>query len=115
MKRRISPAIEHPDKKIGFQASHDSSFGGLNAAGVAVPASNESKDVANNADFAMEWDEEWPDMELDVKEKNFTLDLSTWNRCKILIVEHLDSKLVKVTLEGKRCKQKAECHLLPPW
>uniref|UniRef100_A0A182T0V3 Dna2 domain-containing protein n=1 Tax=Anopheles maculatus TaxID=74869 RepID=A0A182T0V3_9DIPT len=47
--------------------------------------------------------------------KDFTLDLSTWKRCKVLDIQQAGNKLVKVTLEGKRCKQKVVCHLLPPW
>uniref|UniRef100_A0A182YDW8 DNA replication ATP-dependent helicase/nuclease n=1 Tax=Anopheles stephensi TaxID=30069 RepID=A0A182YDW8_ANOST len=46
--------------------------------------------------------------------KDFTLDLSTWKRCKLLDAQQLGNYL-KVTLKGKRCKQMAVCHLLPPW
>uniref|UniRef100_A0A182N8E0 DNA helicase n=1 Tax=Anopheles dirus TaxID=7168 RepID=A0A182N8E0_9DIPT len=45
----------------------------------------------------------------------FTLDLSTWKQCKVLTVESCGNKYTKITLEDKRCKEKAICHLLPPW
>uniref|UniRef100_A0A182W7Z1 DNA replication ATP-dependent helicase/nuclease n=1 Tax=Anopheles minimus TaxID=112268 RepID=A0A182W7Z1_9DIPT len=114
MKRRNSPGIEPPGKMLGLEVNHDT-FERLNIAGVPVPASNELKNSAKNADLAMEWDEEWLDMEFEGKDRNFTLDLSTWKRCKVLNVEYVGNTLVKVTLQEKRSKEKAVCHLLPPW
>lgn len=90
---------------------------GSNKAGSSESFPNQIKDSITNDDFSMDWDEEWlPNMECDPKtEKDFTLDLSTWRRCKVLDAQHVGNKYVKVTLEGKRCKQRAICHLQPPW
>ncbi|XP_052902778.1 DNA replication ATP-dependent helicase/nuclease DNA2 [Anopheles moucheti] len=114
MKRIISSVIESPGKIVEVE-TNCSKFAKVNQAGVAVPLSNEFKTGATITDSSMEWDEEWPDLDFDGKEGHFTLDLSTWQRCKVLNVEQLDNKRVKVILEGKRCKEKAICHLLHPW
>ncbi|XP_049290586.1 DNA replication ATP-dependent helicase/nuclease DNA2 [Anopheles funestus] len=111
MKRRISPVIKPPSKILEL----DAKCVRPTEAGIALPVSNELNNNATNAELTMEWDDEWPDVEFDVKEKHFTLDLSTWKRCVVLNVEELRNTHVKVTLEDKRCKDKAICHLLPPW
>ncbi|XP_053669413.1 DNA replication ATP-dependent helicase/nuclease DNA2 [Anopheles marshallii] len=114
MKRRISPVIEPPGKIVEVE-TNCSKFTKVNKAGVAVPFSSEFNTGATITDVPMEWAEEWPNLEFDGKDRHFTLDLSSWKQCKVLNVEQLENKRVKVILEDKRCKEKAVCHLLHPW
>uniref|UniRef100_A0A182QR79 DNA replication ATP-dependent helicase/nuclease n=1 Tax=Anopheles farauti TaxID=69004 RepID=A0A182QR79_9DIPT len=83
---------------------------------------NSKKIVAKNGtnsenidDFLMDLDEEWTNQLCIPNEELFVLDLSTWKRCKILTVEPFGNKYTKITLEDKRSKEKALCHLFPPW
>ncbi|XP_058065259.1 DNA replication ATP-dependent helicase/nuclease DNA2 [Anopheles bellator] len=47
--------------------------------------------------------------------EQYTLDLTTWKRCKVLSVEKCADQRLLVTLEEKKSKEKAKCCLCSPW
>ncbi|XP_050068331.1 DNA replication ATP-dependent helicase/nuclease DNA2 [Anopheles maculipalpis] len=117
MKRRISSPLKPPNKILELAPNNVRCFV-ANKAICAESVQNELKDSIPNDDLSMDWDEEWfPDVEFDSKTEKMgsTLDLSAWKRCKVLEAQQVGNQFIKVTLEGKRCKQRAVCHLLPPW
>ncbi|XP_058128152.1 DNA replication ATP-dependent helicase/nuclease DNA2 [Anopheles coustani] len=47
--------------------------------------------------------------------QQYTLDLTKWQRCKVLTVERCANHSLLVLLEHKRSKEKAKCFLASPW
>ncbi|KFB48819.1 AGAP004685-PA-like protein [Anopheles sinensis] len=112
-KRKLSSPKESPSKTAAKQPRQGAFEASENLAqntGLNMPCENV------DADFMSDFDE-WPDFcdRFEEECQLYTLDLSKWQRCKVLTVERCANQNLLVTLEQKRSKERAKCFLASPW
>uniref|UniRef100_A0A182PVN6 DNA replication ATP-dependent helicase/nuclease n=1 Tax=Anopheles epiroticus TaxID=199890 RepID=A0A182PVN6_9DIPT len=64
-------------------------------------------DNETNSEIFMNLDDEWPDMDPNSEQKHYTLDLSTWKRCRVLTIQHIEKGCMHLTLQDTGSKKQA--------
>ncbi|XP_052873343.1 DNA replication ATP-dependent helicase/nuclease DNA2 [Anopheles cruzii] len=118
-KRKLSPGIDYQREVMQSASKFFKTEQPLDACGkseaedAVSKTSNENEFCVDAADF--DSDADWSDFGYTISKEQYTLDLTTWKRCKVLSVEKRADQAVLVTLEEKKSKEKAKCCLCSPW
>uniref|UniRef100_A0AAG5D0B7 DNA replication ATP-dependent helicase/nuclease n=1 Tax=Anopheles atroparvus TaxID=41427 RepID=A0AAG5D0B7_ANOAO len=112
-KRKLSSPDENPPGIVKTAAKYPRQCASVSSAHCKQDT-NLDKPCDNYADLLQDVDENWSDFD-EEKEQLYTLDLTKWQRCKVLTVERSPNQNLLVVLEEKNSKEKAKCSLSSPW
>ncbi|XP_050094861.1 DNA replication ATP-dependent helicase/nuclease DNA2 [Anopheles aquasalis] len=118
-KRPLSPSIDNEIN--GYQTTVKMPKIGPNTHANPKPKVYENSPAPADASIDnvcfSEFEEDWTDIgdECQQEQQQYTLDLTTWKRCRVLAVVRGDKQNLIVTVEDKKSKERAKCCLLSPW